>query len=107
MKRTLLAVVSAVMLCTAICSGQIDPAASKMADTFLQGVKLIDMPEGKKMLDDTRWSDPNMDVKEYPAVTEAPTLFEGMFSTDVPDVQGYKRLVELKGMSKAGVPLVK
>jgi len=93
------------MLCVSVCYGQVDPTASKMADAFLTGVKLIDMPEGKKMLNDTVWSDPDAD--EYPVLTDAPTLFEGMFSTDVSGLQGYKRLVEVKGMSKAGTPLVK
>ena len=105
MKRTLHIVAAAITLCVAICYGQTDPTASKLADTFLTGVKLIDMPEGKKMLTDTVWNDPDGD--EYPLLTEASTLFEGMFSTDVSDLQGYKRLVEVKGMSKSGTPLVK
>jgi hypothetical protein len=63
------------------------------------------MPEGKKMLNDTVWNDPDAD--EYPVLTEAPTLFEGMYPTDISGIQGYKRLVEVKGMSKAGTPLVK
>jgi len=103
-KRTLLAVLSAVMLCVAICYGQVDPAASQTADTFLKGVKIIDLSEGKKMLYETEWNDPDGD--EFPVLTEASTLFEGMFSTDVSGVQGYKRLVEVRGMSNAGTPLV-
>jgi hypothetical protein len=104
-KRTLHGVAGAIMVCVAICYGQTDPTASKMADTFLTGVKLIDMPEGKKMLTDTVWNDPDGD--EYPLLTEASTLFEGMYPTDISGIQGYKRLVEGKGMSKAGTPLVK
>lgn len=105
MKRTLFAVVNAVLLGVAICHGQTDPEAQKMADTFLNGVKLIDLPEGKKMLNETIWNAP--DKQEYPVFTEASTLFEGMFSTEVSTIKGYKRLVEMKGVSKAGTPLVK
>ena len=105
MKLTPLVVAGAIMLCVSFCHGQTDPTASKMADTFLTGVKLIDLPEGKTMLKDTVWNDPDGD--KYPALLEATTMFEGMFSTDVAGVEGYKRLVVVRGMSDPGIPLVK
>ncbi len=33
-------------------------------------------------------------------------MFEGMFATDIPQIQGYKRLLELKAVSKARTPLI-
>jgi hypothetical protein len=52
MKRKLHVVAGGIMLCVSICYGQVDPTASKMADAFLTGVKLIDgypFPLGKEV----------------------------------------------------------
>jgi hypothetical protein len=84
-------------------SAEVDSLAVKSADTFLQGVKLINLAEGKRMIAETAW----FSAQSYPAYTELSTLFEGMFQTDVPNIMGYKRLMEVKAVSKAGTPLLK
>jgi len=104
MKKLLLTLISICFLLPGICFGQIDPSASKVADRYLNSIKLIDLPEGKKMLSETEWEKPA--YNNYPVFTEASTLFEGMFSTDIAGIQGYKRLIELKAVSKAGTPLM-
>lgn len=82
---------------------EVDALAVKSADTFLKGVKLIQLPEGKKMIADTAWRS----SKSYPVYTEASTLFEDMFQTDNPSIKGFKRLMEIKVVSKGGTPLLK
>jgi hypothetical protein len=104
MKKLLLTLISICFLLPGICFGQIDPSASKVVDRYLNGIKLIDLPEGKKMLSETEWEKPA--YNNYPVFTEASTLFEGMFSTDIAGIRGYKRLVELKAVSKARTPLI-
>lgn len=104
MKKLLLTLLSICFLLPSICFSQIDPFASKVADRYLNSIKLIDLPEGKKMLSETEWEKPA--YNNYPVFTEVSTLFEGMFSTDIAGIQGYKRLIELKAVSKAGTPLL-
>src|SRR3989442_5364168 len=94
--------IGAVLLMPAVCFGEVDTNASKAADTYLKALKLLSIAEGKALLAETDWG---VDIK-YPVFTEAITLFEGMFATDIPGVNGYKRLVELKAISKAGTPLI-
>jgi hypothetical protein len=67
-------------------------------------MKIIDLPEGKQMLSETEWGKPA--YNNYPVFTEASTLFEGIFPTDIVGIQGYKRLIQLKSVSKAGTPLL-
>jgi hypothetical protein len=45
--------------------------------------------------------------KTYPVFTEVSTEYEGMFSTGVTGVTGYRRLITMKAVSKAGTPLIK
>ncbi len=40
-------------------------------------------------------------------MSEATTLFEGMFDTDLSGIRGYKRLSEIKVLSKAGISFTK
>lgn len=81
----------------------IDPHAVKSADIFLKGIKLIDLPEGKKMISEAVWHS----KQTYPVYTESSTLFEGMFETGYPKIKGYKRLMEVKVVSKGATPLLK
>ena len=83
---------------------QVDPFASKVADKYLSAIKIIDLPEGKKMLSDTEWEKPA--YNNYPVFTESSKLFEGMFPTDIIGIQGYKRLIQLRAVSEAGTPLL-
>lgn len=84
--------------------------AAKAADDFLQGVKLIELPEGKKLLLQTQWIVGDADYGENfysrPEFTAATTLYEGLFNTDISGVQGFKRLVQMQAVSKAGTPLM-
>jgi hypothetical protein len=85
-------------------------AAREATEIFLKGVKLADLPEGKEMLAGVQWitgeADNGKNFYVRPRFTEATTLFEKLFDTDVPSVQGYKRLLEMKAVSEAGTPLL-
>lgn len=81
----------------------VDHNAQKTADQFLQGVKIAELPEGKQLLDGTLWSN----KIELPTLSETSLLFEAMFDTDISGLQGYKRLVEAKILSKGGIALTK
>src|SRR4030042_4591318 len=100
-KKILISICIALCL-QSICFGEADNGASKDADTFRSGIKLIELSEGKQMLRDTAW----FPESKYPVFTEVTTLFEGMFPTDNPKIQGYKRLIEVKAVSEAKTPLM-
>lgn len=80
----------------------VDAQASKDADRFLEGLKIADLPEGKQILKETSWH-----LKEIPILHGQKALFEGMFDTDMPNMKGYKRLLEVTVQSKAGTNLTK
>ncbi len=82
---------------------EVNLEASKSADTFLRAVRIIELTEGKQMLADVTWGLDN----DFPVFTESSTLFETMFNTDDPGVSGYKRVLEVKGISKASTQLFK
>ena len=73
-------------------------------------MKLADLPEGKEMLSGVQWitgeADNGKNFYERPKFTEVTTLFEKLFDTDIPNVRGYKRLLEMKAVSEAGTPLL-
>jgi hypothetical protein len=82
-------------------------AARNATDDFLKGMKIADLPEGKEMLRDAQWLTGEADMGyERPTFTEATAIFEKLFDTDIPGVQGYKRLLELKAVSEADTPLI-
>jgi len=78
-------------------------------DRFLYGLKAADLPEGKAMMIQAQWvtgaADYGQNFYARPVYTDAKTIFESMFDTDVPGVRGYKRLVELDGVSEAKTTL--
>lgn len=82
-------------------------AARDATDTFLTGIKIADLPEGREMLSRVQWITGDADsTVETPRFTEANTLFERLFDTDTPSVKGYKRLLDLKAVSQGGTPLL-
>lgn len=85
-------------------------SAREAADSFLNGVKLAELSEGRQLLSDTQWITGNADNGENfylrPRFTEVTPLFEKLFDTDVPGVKGYKRLLDMKAISKGGTPLL-
>lgn len=81
----------------------VDAGAAETADRFLKAVKIVDLPEGQQLINETCWDG----LMEFPQMSEATTLFEGMFDTDLPGIKGYKRLSEIKVLSKAGISLTK
>ena len=104
MYKSLTVLFSAFFLIPGICFSQVDASASKVADKYLSALKIIDLPEGRAMLSEAEWEKPV--YNEYPVFMEASTLFESMFATTIPGIQGYKRLVLLKTISKAKTPLI-
>jgi hypothetical protein len=85
-------------------------SARAATEKFLDGVKLAELPEGRQLLSETQWITGEADYGENfyfrPRFTEVTSLFEKLFDTDVPGVQGYKRLLDMKVVSKAGTPLL-
>lgn len=80
-------------------------SATQIADKFLGGVKIIELPEGKKLVSETMWPI-RMRVKPTsPVFNQYATVFEGTFDTDVSGIQGFKRLVDIEGRSEAGTTL--
>lgn len=89
-----------VLLFPSLCFGEVDPLAVQSADTFLNGIKLMYTPEGKDMISRTAW----FTEKQYPLCPEISGLAEEMFSTDIPHIEGYKKLVHITNISEAGIP---
>lgn len=83
-------------------------AARSATDTFLKGIKIADLPEGREMLREVQWITGELEIGLYekPTFTEDKTIFEKLFDTDIPRVQGYKRLLEMTAVSEAGTPLL-
>jgi len=93
--------VGCLILVTAPLAAQsVNSDAAKAADAYLTAVKIAVLAEGKQALSQLTWSWSGQDP--YPSYTEITTLFEGMFSTDVAHVSGYKRLVDLKALTESG-----
>jgi hypothetical protein len=82
--------------------------ARNATDTFLKGIKIADLPEGREMLREVQWISGELEIGLYekPTFTESTTVFEKLFDTDIPGVQGYKRLVEMTAVSEARTPLL-
>jgi hypothetical protein len=83
--------------------------ASIAVDKFIGGMKLADLPEGRAMMAKAQWvtgdADYGQSVYYRPVYTEAKTLFEGLFDTDVATVRGYRRLMEMDAVSEAKTTL--
>lgn len=83
--------------------------ASEAVDTFLKGVKLIDLPEGKALLARSQWitgdADNGANFYARPVYTKAKTIFEALFDTDLPGIVGYKRLMEMDAVSETRTTL--
>lgn len=71
---------------------QVDPAATHAIDQMLQGARIIELPEGKMLVQQNSWV--GLDL---PMFSEQKVLVESEFPTDVQGIQGVKRLVELAG----------
>jgi hypothetical protein len=80
-------------------------SATQVADKFLGGVKIIELPEGKKLVSETMWPIRMRVNPSSPVFNQYATVFEGTFDTDVSGIQGYKRLVDIEGRSEAGTTL--
>jgi len=82
---------------------RIDIAARDAVDIYLKGMRIFELPEGKKMVAATSW--PAWGNK--PVLLKYQTLFEGMIDTDIDSIKGYKRLLDAQVKSEAGTPLEK
>jgi hypothetical protein len=81
----------------------VEPSAREAAERFLKALKIIDSPEGKKTLAETRWRQ----TMKFPEYQEVALLHEEMFSTDIPGVKGYKQVAKLAIPREGGRPFVK
>lgn len=81
----------------------VEPSAREAAERFLKALKIIDSPEGKKTLAETRWRQ----TMKFPEYQDVALLSEEMFSTDIPGVKGYKQVAKLAIPREGGRPFVK
>lgn len=92
------------------CLAQVAPTASKVADKWLKGLQLRDLSEGKNMMKQTElraqagYSGYRAAKGEggYPTLRKISNLFESMFDTDIPEIRGYKRLVDVDILNEDG-----
>lgn len=84
--------------------------AREATDRFLSGLKIADLPEGRQLMQENQWitgaADNGQNFYDRPQFTEANTLFEKLFDADIPGVQGYERLLEMKAVSEAGTQIL-
>ncbi len=79
------------LLAAMVAYTQTDPeelrAASRVADEFLQGIKILELAEGKKLLEETQWivgaADYGQNFYTRPQFTEARILFDNFFETGI------------------------
>lgn len=76
--------------------------AKKAADQFLSGVQTSTLPEGKAFLRSTALSN-----IELPVLIDYRIIMETLFDTDIPSIQGFKRLMQTRVQSEAGKELLK
>ncbi len=85
-------------------------AARNATDVFMKGIKLADLAEGREMLAEVQWitgeADHGENFYERPRYVEATAVYERLFDTDFPGVRGYKRVFDVKAVSKAGIPIL-
>jgi hypothetical protein len=82
-------------------------SAVQAADAFLQGVKTIELPDGKKLISETSWPIRKRVPVTLPVFNHYTVVGGQAFDTDVPSIRGYKRLVDIDARSEAGVTLTK
>jgi hypothetical protein len=75
--------------------------AQKIAQDFIQALKIIDLPEGKELIKDLTFGE----IESFPIISSNKIIFEKLFNTDIPDIKGYKALMEIESISKAKTPL--
>jgi hypothetical protein len=75
-------------------------------ERFLQGLRIKELPEGKKLLGETQWilgpADRGQNFYSRPDYTEVTSIYAALFDTDVPSVKGYKELLDMKGVTNSG-----
>lgn len=86
-----------------ICIAQSIEEAKDVNKAFLDNLKIIEIPETKEKVAELTFSL----VKSYPVVSDYNILYESLFDTDIDSLSGYKSLVEINTLSKAGLALKK
>jgi hypothetical protein len=73
---------------------------------FLQGLRIAALPEGKKLQEETQWILGQADRGQYyyarPDYTDVTSVYAALFDTDIPSVQGYKEMFDMKAVTNAG-----
>ena len=95
-KICILAVAALFIISSKVCYAQVDSNAVKNADDFLAAVKIADIPEGIQAVKQSAWS-----VDKLPVLQDYTKLYDGTFDTDVPNIKGFKRLVQAKVQSQS------
>ncbi|MGD0350315.1 MAG: hypothetical protein ABSB84_08390 [Verrucomicrobiota bacterium] len=91
----ILAAAALFFLSSKACSAQVDSNAVKNADDFLAAVKIAEIPEGIQAVKQSAWS-----IDKLPVLQDYTKLYDGTFDTDVPNIKGFKRLVQAKVQSR-------
>ena len=88
------------VLVSNLCFAQANPEAAKNADAYLSALKIAEIPEGVQAAKQAAWK-----IDKLPVLQDYTKLYEGVFDTDVPNIKGYKRLVQAKIQSEGRTPL--
>lgn len=72
--------------------------AKEASEIFLNGVKIIDLPEGKEIVSKMLFKD----SKSFPVISSYETLYESYFDTDLDSLKGYKKVISAKASNKYG-----
>lgn len=95
MRRLLLFILMLLVTIPSICQ-QVDPAATHAIDQVLNGARIIELSEGKSLVQENSWVD-----LDLPIFSDEKILAEAVLPTDVEGIQGVKRLVELSGLGNS------
>lgn len=80
--------------------------AHEIVMKFLQGLRIAQLSEGKRLLAETQWilgqADRGANFYSRPYYTEVTSLFASLFDTDVPSVRGFKEMFAMKAVTKGG-----
>ena len=99
--KTFLATVGMLVALSSCLSEPLSDAKAS-TDAYLRAIRIVEVPDGKADLARHGWAGvfPQFAPERLPVIKETTTLFEGVFDTDVPNIKGYKRLLQVTEVSQ-------
>jgi len=103
MKKNIINVIIIYLMLSATMYAKDNIKADQVVKEFLGAVVILDLKEGKDKLRQHSWGYMN----SFPDIVGYTKLFGSTFKTDSKGIEGYKQLLRVKVLSKAGTELVK